>query len=73
MANMKLIFQGTSKSQTEEHELQVFHNTKNEIYISIDHIDGLYGFICLDKPTSIKFHRELKKQISYIRGEVNNG
>ena len=72
MANMKLIFQGTSKSQTEEHELQVFHNKINEIYISIQLPDNETSFICLDKPTSVKFHRELKKQISYIREEVDN-
>ena len=72
MANMKLIFQGTSKSKTENHELQVFHNINNEIYISIELHDNYPSFICFDKATAIKFHRELKKQFSYIREEVYN-
>lgn len=72
MANTKLIFQGTSKSKTEEHELQIFYNTNNEIYISIELKNEYPSFICLDKPTAIKLHRELKKQISYMREEVED-
>ena len=73
MANVKLIFQGSEKSFTNETELEVFYNTKNEIYLSIDMGDTCPSFICLDKSTAIRFHRELKKQISFIESEAGNG
>ena len=73
MANVKLIFQGSEKSSTTETELQVFYNTKNEIYLSIDMGHICPSFICLDKSTAIRFHRELKKQISFIESEAGNG
>jgi hypothetical protein len=73
MANVKLIFQGSEKSETTETELQVFHNTLDEIYISINSEGNYPAFICLNKSTAIKFHRELKKNISFIGEEVGNG
>jgi len=67
MSNVKLIFCGSEKSETQEHQLQCYQNTNNEIYITIDVINSCYSsFICLDKSTAIKLHRELKKQISFI-------
>ena len=69
MPNVKLIFCGTEESRTQEHQLQCFSNTSNEIYLSLDSIPGdayYSGFICLDKSTAIKLHRELKKQISFL-------
>ena len=64
MANVKLIFNGTI--DTEDHELQTFLNTQNEIYISID-IDGLpTHWICLDKSTAIKFAKTLRTEINKI-------
>jgi len=66
MSNVKLLFCGTTKSETEEHQLECYHNTNNEIYINISMPNWDYSFICLDKSTAIKLHRELKKQISFI-------
>lgn len=73
MANTKLVFIGTENSQTDDHELVCYQNKSNEIYIniSVPNYDDL--FICLDKSTSIKLHRELKKQISFIESEGLNG
>lgn len=72
MANVKLVFQGSFESETHEHELVCFSNTQNNIYIEIA-IQGFdTSFICLNKSTAIKFHRELKKQISFLESEVIN-
>jgi len=75
MANVKLIFNGTEKSETEEHSLICYSTANNEIYlnISIPHFED--SFVCLDKSTAIKLHRELKKQISFLDDseEVYNG
>jgi len=74
MANVKLIFSGTEESETQEHQLQCFANSNNNIYININTGHEFYNsFICLDKSTAIKLHRELKKQISYLESEVKNG
>ena len=69
MANVKIVFYGSVESETEEHSLEVFANTKKQIYISIDANNGsefYNSFIVLDKETAIKFSRELRKQISFI-------
>jgi hypothetical protein len=69
MPNVKLLFCGTEQSETQEHQLQCYSNTNNEIYIGIDgdvNNDYFKGFLCLDKSTAIKLHRELKKQISFL-------
>lgn len=73
MANVKLVFQGTEKSKTEDHELQCFYNIHNEIYLSIDMGDFPPCFICLDKATAVKLVKHLKLHISYIESEVING
>jgi hypothetical protein len=74
MANVKLLFQGTERSQTHVTELQAFANVHNEIFISIKNHDYPELFICLDKPTSVRLVRELKKQIGFImESEVYNG
>lgn len=65
MANVKLIFSGTD--DTEDHELQTFLNTRDEIYVSID-IQGLpTAWICLDKSTAIKFAKTLRTEINKIK------
>ena len=62
MANVKLVFSGTE--DTEDHELQAYINTRNEIYISID-IEGIQtSWICLDKSTAIKFAKTLRTEIN---------
>jgi len=64
MGNYKLVFGGTAESETLDYELTCFKNMKNELFIEI--IGHTQSFICLDKATAIKFHRELKKQISFL-------
>jgi len=78
MEHTKLLFCGTNESETNEKELCCYVNTKDEIYISIVDTtinNEYYGtqYICLNKATAIKLHKELKKQISYIQGDVQNG
>jgi hypothetical protein len=70
---VKLVFYGTERSKTNETELTAYLNTKNEIFVSIDREDYPPHYICLDKPTAIKFHRELKKQISFFEEGDENG
>jgi hypothetical protein len=64
---VRVVFIGTEESDTNQSELEVYVNDLNEVYISIsDSFTGNNSVISLDKPTAIKFHRELKKQISFI-------
>jgi hypothetical protein len=73
MANVKMVFIGTEKSRSDDHELVLFANDKNEIYINID-MDGFPpSWICFDKATAVSLVRELKKQIGFLESEVNNG
>lgn len=69
MANTKIIFCGSKKGNTENHELQIYCNIDNEIFIVINELNDDSKFITLDKSTAIKLHRELKKQISFIENE----
>lgn len=66
MANIKLVFQGTERSKSEEHQLVAYANIDNEIFISIDNLDMPPSYICLDKATAVKLVKELKLQISYL-------
>lgn len=68
----KIIFTGTENSETENHSLEVFAVLNNEIFINIE-IEGHNSWVYLDRTTAIKFHRELKRQISFCEEEVNNG
>ena len=69
MARVKLLFYGTDQSETEQHELEVFWNNRNEIYISIE--GDRIEHICLDKSTAIKFAKTLRTEINKIE-EVDN-
>ena len=72
MANVKLVFSGTEESRSDNTSLKCYHNSQNEIFIQLER-DGDYPtHICLDKETAIRFHKELKKQISYFREEGFN-
>jgi hypothetical protein len=75
MANVRLVFSGTERSSTFEDELECYATKHNEILLNIkDLASDTEVFMCLDKTTAIRFHRELKKQISFlIEEEVNNG
>jgi hypothetical protein len=76
MADVDIIFKGSLNSGCEETQLQVYCNVSNRITISIfdENVEnhGYPVIIQLSKETAIKFHRELKKQISFIESEVNN-
>jgi hypothetical protein len=73
MANVKIVFSGTEESKTDQHELVLFANSKNNIYIGIDMFDFPSSWICLDKSTAVSLVRELKKQIGFLESEVDNG
>lgn len=61
-----LIFNGSEGSDTENTELKLYANVDNDIYIEIGQPWKHSSFICLDRSTAIKLHRELKKQISFL-------
>jgi hypothetical protein len=69
MANVKLIFQGTENSKTDSSQLLCYKNINEEIFIEIKMPNDYPSFICLDKVTAIRLHRELKKNISFINEE----
>ncbi len=69
MANTKLIFYGREGGYTTDHELECFCNVDGEIYLSIDTGDIPPSWICLDKPTAIKFVKTLKSEINNIGGD----
>jgi hypothetical protein len=67
MANVKLLFYGTEQSGTQEISIECFRNSYNEITIKIDEGRNFpLSFISLDKQTSIKLSKELRKQIALI-------
>jgi hypothetical protein len=71
---VKLIFNGSKISKTEDHELKLYANNKNEIFVDIDIPEFSNSFIVLDKETAIKLSKELRKQIAIIsENEIYNG
>ena len=60
-----LVFKGSEKSKTTEHELECFNNQHNEIFIAIKGYSD--EFIALDVQTAIKFSKQLRKSISNIK------
>lgn len=74
---MGLKFTGSEKSNTTNHSLQLFINSKNEIYIGIsidDDEDPFSGcFICLDRQTAIQVAKTLRREISYLEKEGEDG
>jgi len=72
MANVKLIFQGTEVSNTEDHELECFLNQHNDIAITLDTKDCPATIISLDISTAIKLAKTLRTEINKAK-EVNNG
>lgn len=70
MSNTRLIFYGTDSKQ--ESQLQLFCNTKKEIFIQIETDGFVPQYICLDRETAIKLSKTLKAEISKIRWEVDN-
>jgi len=66
MANIDITFRGTEQSSTENVKLQVHCMTSETIKISLIDYSDYEMKINLDKSTAIRFHKELKKQISLI-------
>jgi len=66
---------GQKNSITQDHEIKLFANTENEIEIEIRDYFNVDVNICLDKQTAIKLHRQLKRNISYLKDgkEDSNG
>lgn len=76
MERTKIIFCSAENSSA-EHELEAFYNANNNLTLRIkDPKDesGYYDmFIELDKITAVKFVKHIKKEISFMGSEVNNG
>lgn len=66
---VELVFVGHSNDKKESFEIRVFATEENEISISIKDVwdfDNNTKYICLDKSTSIKLSKELRKQIALL-------
>ena len=73
MANVKLIFQGTKKSNTSGTELECFWNKQNEVTISINDNGDLYPtMISLDVSTAIKLSKTLRTAINEAKEALND-
>lgn len=66
-----ITFTGSNKSETEEHTLVCYDNTKNEIYLEIRHEGYESCYIVLDIETAIAFRKQLTKSIGYAKGGEN--
>ena len=66
MANLKFV--GSNKSESKAHNLNVYVNDLNEIYIEIDMGDyngwNLPNWISLDIDTAVQFAKQLRKSIA---------
>jgi len=68
MADISIIFSGAKDTETESTFLEVFYS-ENYNKVSIVMKDSSMDkkvIITLNRETAIRFHRELKKQISFI-------
>jgi len=64
---INLLFTGTIFSKTSNKELKVTVNNHSELLIQLfDDSEPEPSYICLDKRTAVKLHKELKRQISLI-------
>lgn len=66
MAHVKKVFFGTHQSGTIDTELNLYDNTNNEIFISIESEDDR-AYICLDVETAVQLAKELRKYIGYLK------
>lgn len=61
-------------SVQQETEMKMHLNADGLIFMQIDDGSGYVpSWICLDRATAIKFCKDLKREISYMESEVNNG
>lgn len=68
-----LVFSGTRRSETDSTELSLYVNDKNELFVKMESEDGNFSYLCLDKPTAIRLQKEIRKQISFMEGDVSYG
>ena len=66
MENVHKIFRGTQKSGTDKTNLELYANSKNELFIHIEDME-LEQFICLSEQTAVALCKELKRQIAVIK------
>ena len=66
MENVKLVFTGTERSETERHELICYATINQEILIGIEEGNYPMSIVYLNKETAVRLSKELKKQIGYI-------
>lgn len=66
MANVKLLFFGSEKSETEQNSIECFYNSNNEISFFTYDKNQIVSVIAMDRETAIKFSKELRKQIALI-------
>jgi len=68
--NVKTVY--CSDDATHATEMVAYHNTSNQIFISVHDPDddtGYYSqFITLDKKTAIRLAKDLRREISYLEG-----
>jgi len=72
MANIKLSFLGTEKTNTQENELECFINAKDEITISINSGEYYPAIISLDVSTAIKLSKVLRSNISELKNNIES-
>ena len=72
MERMKILFYGTDRSSTENHTIEAYVNSFEEIFIQIQDTDTMDSYpyngqaICLNRETAIKLVKELKKAIGQL-------
>jgi hypothetical protein len=65
MEDVRIKFYGTNDSET--HNLEVYCNERNEIYIDISLPDSDPSWITLNKATAVQLVKKLKLEISKIQ------
>ncbi len=72
MANVRLKFFGTEKSNTHDTSLECFSNVNGEIFIEIESPDFPSNYICLDTSTAIKLAKVLRSEINISKTFQND-
>ena len=74
MANrekVSLVFSGSDLSETEDHTLECYCNSKGELYLSIEYNDE-FSLIVLDLDTAKEFLKHIIKEIKFMEGGKND-
>ncbi len=62
MYKQSILFFGSERSKTNNHELEAYANDKNNIYLRLKMPNFYESFICLDKQSAIKLVKVFKKR-----------